>query len=80
MLQRAIGRVGLRQRPSMNGAGSGLPSRTGSAASVKGLGLSLPVRTPSWSSLSPTRSVSRQSFRDGEVADEYPHSVDSRDE
>lgn len=79
MLQRAIGRVGLRQRPSMNGAGSGLPSRTGSAASVKGLGLSLPVRTPSWSSLSPTGSVSRHSLRDGEVSDEYPHSVDSRD-
>ncbi|KAJ5289534.1 uncharacterized protein N7443_009787 [Penicillium atrosanguineum] len=79
MLQRAIGRVGLRQRPSMNGAGSGLPSRTGSAASVKGLGLSLPVRTPSWSSLSPTGSVSRQSLRDGDVSDEYPNSMDSRD-
>jgi len=78
MLQRAIGRVGLRQRPSMNGANSGLPSRTGSAASVKGLGLSLPVRTPSWSSMSPTGSVS-QSGRDGEVSDEYPHSADSRD-
>ncbi|KAJ5684678.1 uncharacterized protein N7477_001023 [Penicillium maclennaniae] len=79
MLQRAIGRVGLRHRPSMNSAGSGLPSRTGSAASVKGLGLSLPVRTPSWSSLSPTGSVSRQSLRDGEVSDDYPRSVDSRD-
>lgn len=79
MLQRAIGRVGLRQRPSMNGANSGLPSRTGSAASVKGLGLSLPVRTPSWSSISPTDSVSQQSGRDGDVSDEYSHSVDSRD-
>lgn len=78
MLRRAIGRVGL--RPSANGGHSGLGSRTASAASVRGLGLSLPVRTPSWSSLSPTSSLSpRQNGRDGDVSDEYPHSVDSRD-
>lgn len=80
MLQRAIGRVGLRSRPSMNGSHSGLPSRSGSAASVKGLGLSLSARNPSWSSLSPASSVSGQRARnDGDVSDEYPQSVDSRD-
>lgn len=80
MLQRAISRVGLRSRPSVNGSHSGLASRSGSAASVKGLGLSLPVRNPSWSSLSPSSSVSaHQGGNDGDVSDEYPHSVDSRD-
>ncbi|KAJ5370328.1 uncharacterized protein N7496_006420 [Penicillium cataractarum] len=82
MLRRAIGRVGLGSspRPSPNGGQSGLGSRAASAASVRGLGLSLPVRTPSWSSLSPTSSLSpRLNGRDGEVSDEYPHSVDSRD-
>ncbi|KAJ5226938.1 uncharacterized protein N7469_006944 [Penicillium citrinum] len=78
MLQRAISRVGLRRSPT-NGAHPGLGSRTGSAASVRGLGLSLPVRTPSWSSLSPTSSISRQQGRDGEVSDEYSPSLDSRD-
>ncbi|KAJ5811717.1 hypothetical protein N7474_008018 [Penicillium riverlandense] len=72
MLQRAISRVGLRStasRPTLNG------SRTGSAASVKGLGLSLPVRTPSWSSsLSPASSASGlPSGQDGDVGDEYPY-------
>lgn len=76
MLQRAISRVGLRRSP--NGTHSGLGSRVGSAASVRGLGLSLPVRTPSWSSLSPTSSVSQQGGRDGDVSDEYPHSLDSQ--
>lgn len=72
MLRRAIGRVGLRSSPG--------PSRTASAASVRGLGLSLPVRTPPWSSLSPTGSLSpRQNGRDGDVLDDHPHSVDSRD-
>ncbi|OKP01274.1 RAB6A-GEF complex partner protein 1 [Penicillium subrubescens] len=82
MLRRAIGRVGLRPspRPSPNGGHSGLGSRTASAASVRGLGLSLPVRTPSWSSLSPTSSLSpRLNGRDGEVSDEYARSVDSRE-
>lgn len=82
MLQRAISRVGLRSRPSINGSQSGLASRSGSAASVKGLGLSLSARNPSWSSLSPTSSVSGSGLRggnDGDVSDEYPQSVDSRD-
>lgn len=77
MLQRAISRVGLRRSPA-NGAHPGLGSRVGSAASVRGLGLSLPVRTPSWSSLSPSSSLSQQG-RDDDVSDEYPHSLDSRD-
>ena len=75
MLQRAIGRVGLRSRPTMNG--NGASSRSESIASVKGLGLSLPNRTPSWSSISPVSSLS--AHRDGEVSDGYAHSVDSRD-
>ncbi|KAJ5714146.1 uncharacterized protein N7483_011327 [Penicillium malachiteum] len=82
MLQRAIGRVGLRSWTSRNGSNSGFGSRSGSAAGVKGLGLSLPVRTPSWSSLSPTGSgsMSPSNARDGNVSDEYPHSIDSRDD
>ncbi|KAJ6036202.1 hypothetical protein N7540_000481 [Penicillium herquei] len=82
MLQRAIGRVGLRSWTSRNGSNSGFGSRSGSAAGVKGLGLSLPVRTPSWSSLSPTGSgsLSPSNARDGDVSDEYPHSIDSRDD
>lgn len=82
MLQRAIGRVGLRSgsRPPVNGTHSGLASRSGSVMSVKGLGLNLPIRTPSWSSLSPTSSLSpHPNGRDGNVSDEYPHSLDSRD-
>lgn len=82
MLQRAIGRVGLRSgtRHPTNGTASGLASRSGSAASVKGLGLSLPVRTPSWSTLSPTSSLSSHpNGREGDVSDEYPHSLHSRD-
>ncbi|KAJ5587780.1 uncharacterized protein N7459_003545 [Penicillium hispanicum] len=81
MLQRAIGRVGLRSasRPPINGAHSGLASGSGSAG-VKGLGLNLPIRAPSWSSLSPTSSLSpHPNGRDGDVSDEYPHSLDSRD-
>ncbi|KAJ5113654.1 hypothetical protein N7456_002188 [Penicillium angulare] len=79
MLQRAIGRVGLRSWTSRNGSNPSFGSRSGSAAGVKGLGLSLPVRTPSWSSLSPTGSLSPIQGRDGDVSDEYPHSIDSRD-
>lgn len=75
MLQRAIGRVGLRSRPTING--NGPHSRSESVASVKGLGLSLPSRTPSWSSLSPVSSLSAQ--REGEVSDDYARSADSRD-
>lgn len=50
MLRRAIARTGLR-----NGAGmrTGL---NGSTTSAKGLSLAVPIRTPSWSSLSPTSS------------------------
>ncbi|KAJ5637633.1 hypothetical protein N7490_007512 [Penicillium lividum] len=77
MLQRAIGRVGLRSWSSRNGTHPGLGSRSTSAAGVKGLGLSLPIRTPSWSSLSPTSSLSPNQ---GDVSDEYPHSADSRDD
>lgn len=50
MLRRAIARTGLRNGIGM---GNGLNS---SATSVKGLGLAAPIRTPSWSSLSPTSS------------------------
>ncbi|KAF7719320.1 Ribosomal control protein 1 (RIC1) domain-containing protein [Penicillium ucsense] len=75
MLKRAVSRVGLRSssRSSVNGghpARPGLGSRTGSAASMRGLGLALPIRTPSWSSLSPTRSLSpRQTNGEAEVSD-----------
>lgn len=53
MLQRAIARAGLR-----NGAGAGMQGNgvNGSGTSMKGLGLALPIRTPSWTSLSPTSS------------------------
>lgn len=53
MLRRAITRAGLR-----NGNGTGLPGNgiNGSGTSVKELGLALPIRTPSWSSISPTSS------------------------
>ncbi|RMJ25268.1 hypothetical protein PHISP_03844 [Aspergillus sp. HF37] len=54
MLRRAISRVGLRQDGGLR-----VPGMNGSGTSVKGLGLALPMRTPSWSSsLSPTSSVS----------------------
>ena len=53
MLQRAIARAGLR-----NGAGAGMQGNgvNSSGTSMKGLGLALPIRTPSWTSLSPTSS------------------------
>ena len=82
MLQRAISRVGLRSgsRPSINETHFGFASRSESAASIKGLGLSLPVRTPSWSSLSPTSSLSpNPDGRDGDVPDGHSHSLDSQD-
>lgn len=82
MLQRAIGRVGLRSgsRPS-NGTSSGLPSRSPSATSVKGLGLSMPIRTPSWSSISPTSSMSPyRNSREGDVEGTLTHaSMGSRE-
>lgn len=54
MLRRAISRVGLRQDGGLQ-----VPGMNGSGTSVKGLGLALPMRTPSWSSsLSPTSSIS----------------------
>lgn len=54
MLRRAIARTGLRNGIGMGmGMGNGFNS---SATSVKGLGLAAPIRTPSWSSLSPTSS------------------------
>lgn len=65
MLRRAISRVGLR-----NG-GLQVPSVNGSAPSMKGLGLALPMRTPSWSSLSPTSSISpRASHADRRPSDD----------
>ena len=65
MLRRAISRVGLRngglQVPGVNGSGTGM----------KGLGLALPMRTPSWSSLSPTSSLSpRASHANGRPSDD----------
>ncbi|KAJ6004255.1 hypothetical protein N7522_005900 [Penicillium canescens] len=81
MLRRAITRVGLRpnSRSPVNGQRPGPGPRTGSAG-VKGLGLNLPIRSPSWSSLSPTSSISPlQSGRDGDVSDENPYSADDRD-
>ncbi|PYI35173.1 RIC1-domain-containing protein [Aspergillus indologenus CBS 114.80] len=54
MLQRAVTRAGLRDGGlQLPGAGMGM---NGSSTSVKGLGLAM--RTPSWSSLSPTSPLS----------------------
>ena len=81
MLRRAISRVGLQStsQPPINWTHSDLTSGPGSSAGIKGLGLTLPIRTPSWSSLSPTSSYSSQANgRDGDVPDEFPHSLDSR--
>ncbi|CAG8136815.1 unnamed protein product [Penicillium salamii] len=76
MLKRAIAKVGLRSNPtSSNGPLNTSTGRFG-AAGVQGLGLNLPVRTASWSSLSPTSSISpRQTIREGEV-DDNPYSAD----
>lgn len=51
MLRRAVARAGLRNANGLPGNGM-----NGSGTSVKGLGLALPIRTPSWSSISPTSS------------------------
>lgn len=72
MLRRAISRVGLRngalQVPGVNGSGT--------STSMKGLGLALPMRTPSWSSaLSQASSVSP-----GASADQGPSEATSSKE
>lgn len=55
MLQRAINRVGLRSNPSSDTKGAFVSSETRlEPAGIQGLGLNLPTRSPSWSSLSPT--------------------------
>lgn len=66
MLRRAVARVGLRD----NGAGlqSHSPNINGTGTSIKGLGLSLPLRNPSWAaplSLSPSPSPSSPQPSDG---------------
>lgn len=78
MLRRAISRVGLRSdsQPAMKGAFPGSASRFGPAG-VQGLGLNLPIRSPSWASLSPTSPLSpRPSRRDGDVSDDHSYSAD----
>lgn len=78
MLRRAISRVGLRSdsQPAMKGAFPGSAPRFG-PASVQGLGLNLPIRSPSWASLSPTSPLSpRANRQDGDVSDEHSHSAD----
>jgi hypothetical protein len=76
MLKRAIARVGL--RPDSRTAAKGVAARFG-PAEVQGLGLNLAIRTPSWSSLSPTSSLSPlPSGRDGDVSDENPYSAEDQ--
>ncbi|KAJ5794261.1 hypothetical protein N7457_000860 [Penicillium paradoxum] len=72
MLQRAITRVGLRSnsRSSTKGAFPGSTTRFGSAG-IQGLGLNLPIRSPSWSSFSSTSPLSPlPSGREGDVSDD----------
>lgn len=81
MLQRAIARVGLRSNPGSSTKGS-LNTSTGrfGAAGVQGLGLNLPMRSPSWSSLSPTSSLSPlPTTREGEVSDDNSYSAEDLD-
>ena len=78
MLRRAISRVGLRSdsQSSMKGALSGSAPRFGPAG-VQGLGLNLPIRSPSWASLSPTSPLSpRASRQDGDVSGEHLNTAD----
>ncbi|KAJ5436799.1 Ribosome control protein 1 [Penicillium cf. griseofulvum] len=78
MLRRAISRVGLRpdSRSPTKGSFSGSTPRFGPAG-VQGLGLNLPMRPPSWTSLPPTSSLSPlPSRQNGDVSDENPHSAD----
>ncbi|KAJ5186335.1 hypothetical protein N7449_011099 [Penicillium cf. viridicatum] len=80
MLRRAISRVGLRSnsQSSVKGAFPGSAPRFGPAG-VQGLGLNLPIRSPSWAPLSPTSSLSPlPSRQDGDVSDENPYSVDEQ--
>ena len=80
MLRRAISRVGLRSNPqsSVKGAFPGSTPRFGPAG-VQGLGLNLPIRSPSWASLSPTSSLSPlPSRQDGDVSDANSYSVDEQ--
>ena len=81
MLQRAIAKVGLRSNSTPPFKGS-LNSSTGrfGVAGVQGLGLNLPIRSPSWSSVSPTSSISpRQTIREGEVLEDNPYSTEDLD-
>ncbi|KAJ5158941.1 uncharacterized protein N7500_008592 [Penicillium coprophilum] len=81
MLRRAISRVGLRSnsRSPAQGAFSGSAPRFGPGG-VQGLGLNLPIRSPSWSSPSPTSSLSPlPSRQNGDVPDENPYSADEQD-
>jgi hypothetical protein len=78
MLRRAIARVGLRSNSgtSTKGSFSASATRFGSAG-IQGLGLNLPIRSSSWTSLSPTSSLSPLSTtREGEVSDDNSYSVD----
>jgi hypothetical protein len=77
MLRRAIARVGLRSNSGSSTKGSfSAPAARFGSAGVQGLGLNLPIRSPSWSSLSPTSSLSfLPSTREGEVSDNNSYSV-----
>ncbi|CRL19646.1 Quinoprotein amine dehydrogenase, beta chain-like [Penicillium camemberti] len=80
MLRRAISRVGLRSNSQSSAKGTfpGPAPRFGPAG-VQGLGLNLPIRSPSWASLSPTSSLSPlPSRQDGDVSDENSYSVDEQ--
>ncbi|KAJ5357177.1 hypothetical protein N7541_004335 [Penicillium brevicompactum] len=81
MLQRAIARVGLRSNPGSSTKGSlNAPTGRFGAAGFQGLGLNLPMRSPSWSSLSPTSTLSPlPSTREGEVSDDNSYSAEDLD-
>lgn len=81
MLQRAIARVGLRSNPGSSTKGSiNAPTGRFGAAGFQGLGLNLPMRSPSWSSLSPTSTLSPlPSTREGEVSDDNCYSAEDLD-
>jgi hypothetical protein len=80
MLQRAIAKVGLRPDSGSTKKSFNTSATRFSAAGVQGLGLNLPIRSPSWSSLSPTSSQSHlQSTREGEVLEDNPYSAEDLD-
>ncbi|KAJ5336130.1 uncharacterized protein N7506_004152 [Penicillium brevicompactum] len=81
MLQRAIARVGLRSNPGSSTKGSlNAPTGRFGAAGFQGLGLNLPMRSPSWSSLSPTSTLSPlPTTREGEVSDDNSYSAEDLD-